>query len=146
MRTCYLILVVLCTVTGCSSGGVSRYDKNTKIAVEYAVVQDIEQVTLDSQVEESAAMGGLWGLLSGSGGDRYDMLGGAVVGAVFMGLTARIAEGSSRATAYTVKAVTDDVVFKVIMDDIKLRIGDCVALETGYTTNLRYVAHTHCSG
>ena len=144
MRTSYLLLLATLVLLGCSSGGVNRFEKNTTITVEYAVVQDIEEIELDSEVGESAAMGGLWGLASASAGDRYDMIGGAVAGAVLMGLTTRIAEGSSKATAYTVKAVSDNAIFKVIMDNIDVRIGDCVALETGHTTNLRYVSRSLC--
>ena len=68
------------------------------------------------------------------------MVGGAALGALFMGGATKIAEGSREAEAYEVE-FKDGSIVKVIIDDKELAIGDCVALEQGKTTNRRKVAH-----
>jgi outer membrane lipoprotein SlyB len=137
--------LVLLTLAGCASSGVDRADIDTPINISYAVVTASEKVKLQSDVGKSAATGGVLGLLIGavSGGDLKDAAIGAAAGAAASGAMTKIAEGSSEAMSYTLQRPNKSE-FKVVTDDDHLQPGDCVAVETGQTTNLRRVAQDLC--
>ena len=141
MLTACLVVIL----TGCTSQGVDRADTNTPINISYANVADFEKVKLKSDVGKNAAIGGLVGLAIGAvaGGDAAGAAIGAASGAALSASTTKIAEGSSEAMSYTLQR-PDGSQFKVITDDDHLQAGDCVAVESGRTTNLRRVAADLC--
>jgi outer membrane lipoprotein SlyB len=132
-------------LVGCTSPGVDRADTNTPINISYANVADFEKVTLKSDVGKNAAIGGLVGLAIGAvaGGDMAGAAIGAASGAALGATTTKISEGSSEAMSYTLQRPNGSQ-FKVVTDDDYLQAGDCVAVESGRTTNLRRVAPDLC--
>jgi len=138
-----IILLPIFSLMACATSGVDQINKNTKIKIDYGVIKTAEPVTLKSEAGKTAAIGGLWGLVGGSDGNRNDMIGGAAVGALLMGLTTKIAEGTREASAYEVEK-EDGTIIKVIIDDKDILVGDCVAVESGKMTNLRKVADDLC--
>jgi outer membrane lipoprotein SlyB len=124
---------------------VDRSDVRTEIEIRYAIVTNIEMVNLKSDVGKNAAIGGLVGLAIGAaaGGDVESAAIGAAAGSALSATTTKIDEGSSKAISYTLKR-PDGSEFKVVTDDEHLQNGDCVAVETGQTTNLRRVSQAMC--
>ncbi len=144
MRGTSVLLGGLALVGCASDGGISRQDTKTRIMIQYAEVEAVEPVTFESEAGKTAAIGGLWGLLAGSSGDRGDLIGGALAGAALLGLTTKIAEGASTGTAYTLRNVGGSAPYKIITDDKHAQVGDCVAVETARTTNVRRVEQSLC--
>lgn len=131
-------------MAGCTSSGVHRADVEQAIHISYATVIDVEDVKIKSEAGKSAGLGGLWGLSIGASGDRGDIVGGLVAGALLLGLTTKIAEGSNEAKGYTVEYSDGDRV-KIVTEDKQVARGDCVAVESGRTVNVRRVAASLCS-
>lgn len=131
------------TMIGCASDGLDRRNKNSTMQISYGVVENVEEIDLQSEAGKGAAIGGLWGLAVNSRGNSGDMATGAAVGALIGGLTTKIAEGSSQAWGYMVKR-DDGTVVKVVSDNSHLTQGDCAVIETGETTNIRRVASEMC--
>lgn len=145
MNKVFLVLIAFSFI-GCAAGGVNRSDVQTEIEVRYAIVTNVELVKIKSNVGKNAAMGGIWGLAIGavSGGDAGSAAAGAAAGSALMAITTKIDEGSGKATSYTLKR-GDGSEFKVVTEDKHLENGDCVAVETGRTTNLRHVSQDMCT-
>ncbi len=139
----FLLAFLGILVSGCASDGVSRESMNRRISISYATVVSVEQVNIKSEAGKTAAIGGLWGLLGGIGGDRQDMIGGAVLGAALLGGTTKIAEGSNQAFAYILKG-RNNREFKILTEQGGMQAGDCVAVESGTHTNLRRVSAVYC--
>lgn len=137
----------LALFVGCGSQGAKRGDMNTHISISYAVVEHVEQVKLESEAGKAAAIGGLWGAVGNSG--RYSSSGdaarGAVRGAILMGGTTKIAEGSNTAYSYTLRGA-DGKVFKAMTDQSGIAVGDCVSVEQGNHLNVRRVSSAYCEG
>ena len=135
-------------LTGCETGGggVSRQDQNVPISISYGQITSVEQVDLESDVGKNATLGAIVGGVIGlaTGQNFAGAAAGAGAGAALGGITTRVAEGSSKATAYIVQRQSGGEV-KVVTDHSHLVVGDCVAIETGRTTNLRRVSQEMCS-
>lgn len=143
-RSKYILLAFLSIlIFGCASGGVSRDSMNKRISISYATVVSVEQVRLESEAGKAAAIGGLWGLLGGFGGNRRDAVSGAVIGAALLGGTTLIAEGSNNAFAYILKGKNNKE-FKILTEQGGMQAGDCIAVESGTHTNLRRVSMAYC--
>ncbi len=143
-RSRFFILAFLSMlIFGCASGGTSRENMNRRISISYATVVSVEQVKLNSEAGKAAAIGGLWGLLGNIGGDRQEMLGGAVLSAALLGGTAKIAEGANEAFAYILRGKNKKE-FKILTEQGGILADDCVAVESGAHTNLRRVSAVYC--
>jgi hypothetical protein len=125
--------------TGCATGGVSRADLKTAIDIQYGVVDQVEQTTVESQAAGNAILGGVIGAVA----SRKHRLAGAAVGAASAGLLTAAAEGSRQAFAYTVRLESGRVL-KVIVEHGEIAAGQCVAVEQGRSANLRLVSPGHC--
>lgn len=138
-------LLLLALLQACTTQGVNRADVNTPIQISYATVTQIEKVKLQSDVGKNAAVAGILGLVIGAvaGGDATSAAIGAATGAAVSASTTKIAEGSDEAMSYTVQRPNGSE-FKVVTEDDHLQLGDCVAVESGATTNLRRVAPDMC--
>lgn len=137
------ILLIGFFTFGCATdGAVDRRNVETTISIQHGTVKDIEQVELKSEAAKGAIIGGTIGLLAVSG-STAEHVGGAIGGAVAGALITRAFEGSNKANAYTVRLNNGSEV-KVITDDKYIEAGDCVAVETGKTTNIRRVSQVLC--
>ncbi len=121
-------------------------DRNTVIAVRYGTVLESEEVKLKGTAAgKGAVFGGLVGLAAGHAKSGKDQRTSAAAGAALGALIARAAEGSHKAEGYTIR-MTGGEVIKVIQDHGDIRVGDCVSVEQGRTTNVRHVASELCRG
>lgn len=121
-------------------------DRNTVIAVCYGTVLENENVTLKGGAAGKGALfGGLVGLSVGHNKSGKDQRTSAAAGAALGALFARASEGSHKAEGYTIRMTGGDVI-KVIQDHGDIRVGDCVSVEQGRTTNVRHVASELCGG
>lgn len=143
-------LLVLCTAAvlgtvGCASGPntVSRSARDTSIEISYGRVAEISEVEVESNAVAGAIIGGLVGLLATSRRSTTSQVLGTAGGAAIGGLGTRAVEGSNRANAYTIRRLDGSQV-KVITEPTGMRVGDCVAVEAGKTTNLRRVSEMLC--
>jgi outer membrane lipoprotein SlyB len=120
----------------------ARRDRHTTIAISYGEVVEFEEVKLKSTAAQGAALGGLAGL---AGSSSHHAARDAAAGAALGALLAQ-ALTKHKANAYTVR-LADGSVVKVIVDHQEhLRVGDCVSVEEGNTTNLRLVEASLCQG
>jgi hypothetical protein len=121
-------------------------DRHTVIAVRYGTVLESENVKLKGGAAGKGALfGGLVGLATAHEKSGKDQRASAAAGAALGALIARAAEGSHKAVAFTIR-MTGGEVIKVIQDHGEIRVGDCVSVEQGRTTNVRHVAAELCAG
>jgi outer membrane lipoprotein SlyB len=120
---------------------ISRSQKNQPIAITYGKVIAAEEVKMDSAVAGGAAVGGVVGLATGHG-DR-DRAKRAALGALLAGVLTKVAEGSRKAEAFTVQR-SDGSTLKIVQDLADIRVGDCVSVEQGQTSNVRRVSDQMC--
>jgi hypothetical protein len=126
-----------------ADGVVSRADRNQTINIVYGKVALIEEATASSAAAGGAAVGGIVGLATQHGKRGGDKVAGAAGGALLGALLTRAAEGSRQLQAYTVRE-TDGSTVKIIQEPADIRVGDCVAVEQGSTSNVRRVAGDMC--
>lgn len=140
--TALIAALALLGATACATGGASRADLRTRITIQHGRVMEVEAVKLESQAGKNAAIGGIFGALVGG---RRNLLAGAAVGAAVGGATTAIAEGSQTAFGYTLRLESGELT-KVMVEHGDVAVGQCVAVETGRTTNLRAVSDERCRG
>ncbi len=132
------VLSALVFLQACAPG-VSRQNVNTSINVQYGTVQSIAQVDLQSNAGSGAVMGGILGAIVGN-----NALQGAAVGAASGALLTVAAEGSNKANSYMV-SMPNGRTIKIVTETGGLRVGDCVAVEQGRTTNIRFASPVYCN-
>jgi outer membrane lipoprotein SlyB len=121
-------------------------DRNKVITVRYGTVLESEDVKLQGEAAgKGAVFGGLIGLYAGHDKSGKNQRASAAAGAALGAIVARVAEGSHKAEAYTIRMTSGEVI-KVIQDHGEIGIGDCVSVEQGRTTNVRHVAAELCGG
>ncbi|GEM_PF-1853738 len=144
-RSLALSCIVALTIAGCaSSGGESRDNLDSTIAIHYGTVTTVTPVKLQSDATRNATVGGLIGLLSQARGSGTERLIGAAVGAAVGGLATKAAEGDNMANSFVIELARGGTV-KVVTEQQNIAVGDCVAVETGRHTNLRRVSQVQCS-
>lgn len=138
------ILASMIGVSGCSTpGAVSRSNMNTTINVQHGVVTEVKQVDVESNAARNSVLGGLAGLALTSRRSRSSQIAGAAGGALLSGLLTKSAESSQLVNAYTVRLNSGNFV-QVVTEQTGARTGDCVAVETGRTSNIRRVSEVLC--
>jgi len=138
------IAVMLAAVSNAHADAtVSRADTHQTINIAYGKVASIEEATASSAAGGGAAVGGIAGLMTQHGKRSGDKVVGAAGGAVLGALLTRAAEGSRRLQAYTVQ-VNGGATIKIIQEPADIRVGDCVAVEQGSTSNVRRAAGEMC--
>lgn len=135
-----IVFSTLVAVSGANSQNVSRSQLGSSFDIRYGTVQNVERVSVNSQAPQGAIMGGIvGGATSGHKHRGKHAVEGALAGAL---LTA-IFEGNKKAYKYTV-GFPDGGATKVIIESGGITDGDCVAVETGQTANIRRVSSTYC--
>ena len=112
------------------------------IAVEHGRITQVEVVRRPSSAPAGAMVGGLLGLIL-SGEHPGQKLAGMIGGAVAGGALTAAAEGPRQGWTYTVQLL-DGRSERILTEQSDLRVGDCVAVETGGFTNLRRVSQAWC--
>ncbi|MDC0603160.1 hypothetical protein OAP14_09075 [Aliiglaciecola sp.] len=131
-------------LSACASGDYRQSDRNEYVTVFYAEVDQIHDVAFDSQAGEAVAVGGVWGALENADGDRGDIIGGAIVGAVFGGIINAIFEGSTKGYEYYLTAVDGDSVM-VVLDHDPAEVGECVRVVMTRKVTVDLADKSHCS-
>lgn len=135
-----VVFSMLVAVSAAHSQNVSRSQLGSSFDIRYGTVQSVARVGVNSQAPQGAIMGGIvGGATSGHKHRGKHAVEGALAGAL---LTA-IFEGNRKAYEYTV-AFPDGGATKVIIESGGITNGDCVAVETGQTANIRRVSSTYC--
>ena len=137
-------LVTVFGISGCSTpGAVSQSNLKTTIRVEHGRVTQVDRVDVESNAARNAVLGGLAGLALTSRRSRSSQVAGTAAGALLSGLVTKSAEDARLVNAYTVQLTTGNFV-QVVTDQTGARVGDCVAVETGRTSNIRRVSEVLC--
>jgi outer membrane lipoprotein SlyB len=140
----WLLVVSLAVPALSFAGKVDRTSKNVTISVNYGTIVETGSVQIKSDAGKAAVTGGILGYAAGHHSSGKHQAESAAAGALIAGLIARHKAGKHPANSYTVRR-TDGQTIKVIMDHADLRVGDCVSIEEGPSTNLRRVSDTLCS-
>ena len=134
-----LIMGIACALVAACSATSARVGQ--KATVQFGVVRNAENVTLDSNAAEGALVGGMLGLTA-SGGSRG--MRNAVLGASFGGAAAAAAQGNRTGMRYTVE-ILDGSSVRIVTDQTEIRVGDCVAVErVRDTANIRRASPDLC--
>lgn len=138
------VLLAAFGISGCSTpGAVSQSNLNTTIRVDHGLVTQVERVDVESHAARNAVLGGLAGLALTSRRSRSSQIAGTAAGALLSGLVTKSAEESKLVNAYTVQLNSGNFV-QVVTEQTGARVGDCVAVETGRTSNIRRVSEVLC--
>jgi outer membrane lipoprotein SlyB len=107
--------------------------------IKYGKVEGVQTVKKDASHAGGAAVGGLAALAFGRGPHRMlKVAASAAAGAAIQG-----AATSGTLMQYTVRLI-DGPEIKVSTEQPDIRMGDCVAVESGQYTNIRRVGSVHC--
>lgn len=144
LSVCIVLFCMLTTpILAKNKNKVPKMDRNTSINMSYGIVLEVESVKLQSDAAKNATLAGMVGLATSHGKSDKDKAGSAIAGALLAGLITKAVEGKHKANAFTVRR-TDGSTVKIIMDHADVRVGDCVSIEEGRTSNLRHVSEVLC--
>ena len=118
---------------------ISGSSLNTSINISYGTVESVQRVKIDSKAAQGAVLGGMVGAASGHHDRGKHALAGALVG----GILSAIIQGKRDAFSYTV-LMSGGGEKRVVTEQDDVRVGDCVSVEEGRTTNIREVPKVHC--
>jgi len=113
---------------------------HSSIDISYGVVKSIGQEKVNSKAAQGALMGGVVGAAAGGSHNRGKH---ALAGALAGGIISAILQGKREAYAYDI-LTTDGREKMVLTEQDDIRVGDCVSIEEGKTTNIRRVPPVHC--
>ncbi|GAB5379210.1 MAG: hypothetical protein Alis3KO_11970 [Aliiglaciecola sp.] len=136
-------LISVFFLAGCASYDYEHGDRNQYVTEFYAQVEQVYPIKFDSEVGEAAVAWGLWGALENSHGDRGDILGGAIVGALLGGAITSLFEGSNQGYEYYLRAVDGDQVI-VVLDHFPADAGECVRVRMSRNVKVYATSHYHC--
>lgn len=109
--------------------------------IKYGKVEGVQTVKKDARHAGGAAVGGLAAMAFGRGPHKaLKVAASAAAGAAIQG-----AATSGTLMQYTVKLINGPEI-KVSTEQPDIRMGDCVAVESGQQTNIRRVGSVHCEG
>ncbi|MFC4312569.1 hypothetical protein ACFPN2_26030 [Steroidobacter flavus] len=133
-----IVGVALTAIAGCEATS-HRVGQNA--TVQFGVVQNAQQVTLDSNAAQGALLGGTIGIIaSGRGSAARGAATGAVVGAAGAAAT----QGNRSGTQYTVQ-MADGSSVRIVSDQREIKVNDCVAIErVGSNANIRRASSDYC--
>jgi len=137
-----LFAMSLALVVSAAPGFAQKAGQSAKVTT--GIVENVQQVQLDSEAGKGALVGGALGLLSAGGKSSSKKARNTIIGAGAGGAIAGSAQGSRNGVAYTVRTGEGSTI-RVITDQTEIRIGDCVVVEeAGSTANVRRVTATAC--
>jgi outer membrane lipoprotein SlyB len=108
------------------------------------IVENVQQVKLQSEAGTGVLVGGGLGLLSAGGKSTSKKARNSIIGAAAGGAVASAAQGNRNGIEYTVRTGEGSSV-RIVTDQTEIRVGDCVAVEeSGSTANIRRLSATAC--
>jgi len=112
--------------------------------ISTGIVEQVQQVNLQSEAGTGALVGGALGLLSAGGKSSSKKARNTIIGAGAGGALASASQGSRNGVAYTIRTGEGSSI-RVITDQTQIRIGDCVTVEeVGSTANVRRMDPVAC--
>lgn len=136
-----VVIVMLCATVGCAA---QSHRVGQSATVQFGVVSNAEEITLDSDAARGALVGGTLGLATSRGGSTPRAVRNGIIGATAGGAVSAAAEGSRSGMSYTVDMV-DGSSSRVVTDQREIQVGDCVAVErVGDTANIRRASAHYC--
>ena len=140
------LALLAASVAGCASAPPGRPppEPYAPVAIEHGRITHAEWTQRPSSAPAGAAFGGLLGLLF-SGPSPGERVLGVAAGATAGGVLTAAAEGTTQGWVFTVELAAGRQV-RVLTEQADLRVGDCVAVETGRYVNLRRVSGALCDG
>lgn len=138
-------ICALCAVTLAFPGGLALAQKAGQSAkVTTGIVEQRQQVQLQSEAGKGAVVGGTLGLLSAGGKSSSKKARNTIIGAAAGGALSGAAQGDRSGMAYTVRTGTGTTI-RVITDQTEVQVGDCVVVEeVNNTANIRRMTATLC--
>jgi hypothetical protein len=125
----------LIAIAGCEA---TSHRVGQTASVQFGLVQNAQQVTLDSNAAQGALIGGTIGIMSGGRGR------GATTGAVVGAAGATAMQGNRTGIQYTVQ-MADGSSTRIISDQREIKVNDCVAIErVGSRANIRRASSDYC--
>jgi len=143
MKSFAAAILTVSLLSACSSPGVSRDDENIIIKAMYAQVQSVEPITLSSEVNTNAAAGAVVGVLDNADGNREEMIGGAVVGALIGGLFTKLAEGSNEAYQYNLYSEQEGH-FSIVQKELINTQSECVHVRIAGEVSVQPAPESYC--
>lgn len=141
-RTKIVSLVAISMALAAVPGLAQKTGQSAKITT--GIVEQVQQVNLQSDAGTGALVGGALGLLSAGGKSSGKKARNTIIGAGAGGALTSAAQGSRNGVAYTVRTGEGSSI-RVITDQTEIRIGDCVTVEeVGSTANVRRMDPTAC--
>lgn len=130
-----VVFPLVLIAAGCASS------KNTlsgkEVSVRYAQVKSIEKVKQPSNAPAGAIMGGFLGLMLSSGQSGRTRLASGLGGAALGAVSTSALEGDREAFSYTLR-YNDNSESRFVTVKGFFEVGDCVAVERGYTRGEQY--------
>lgn len=118
--------------------------KGASVTTRHGVVENTQQVQLQSKAGAGAVVGGVVGYNLNSGKSSSKQRRRTAAGAAVGAAGTRAAEGDLTGMEYTVK-MTDGSQIRLVSDQTQIHKGDCVAIEqSGDKANIRRVDKAQC--
>jgi len=143
MKSLTAAILTVSFLTACSTPGVNRDDENIIVKAMYAQVQSVEPITLSSEVNTNAAAGAVIGVLDNADGNREEMIGGAVVGALVGGLFTKLAEGSNEAYQYNLYSEQEGH-FSIVQKELVDVQSQCVHVRIASEVSVQSAPESYC--
>jgi len=117
-------------------------DPYAPLTIEHGRITYVELAQRPSNAPAGAVFGGILGLLL-SGPGAGEKLAGLAVGATAGGVLTAASEGPTQGWVFSIQ-FPDGRLARVMTEQGDLRVGDCVAVESGRWVNLRRVSGALC--
>lgn len=144
MKMASCTLPILLMLTGCATHDYEYEDRNQFVTEFYAHVEQVYPIEFESEVGRTAVTWGLWGALENSHGNRSQILGGAIAGALLGGVITSLFEGSNQGYEYYLRATDGDQVV-VVLDHYPADVGECVRVRMSNTVKVYSTNQPNCA-
>lgn len=141
-----LTLLVSSMLTGCARNqAYDRDDVDSFVTEFYAWVDNVETVTLNSDLGENVLIGATHGAIVGSSyHDSDDILRGFLAGGIVAGLITALVEGDNNGYEYQLSAIDGDSV-TVLSQQESAQLGDCVVVRVTHSVRIQSVDAERCA-
>jgi hypothetical protein len=133
-------------LSGCASNQTyDRDDVDSFVTEFYAWVDNVETVTLNSDLGENVLIGATHGAIVGSSyHDSDDILRGFLAGGIVAGLITALVEGDNNGYEYQLSAIDGDSV-TVLSQQESAQLGDCVVVRVTHSVRIQSVDAERCA-
>lgn len=145
-NTLTFTLLTSLMLSGCASNQTyDRDDVDSFVTEFYAWVDNVETVTLNSDLGENVLIGATHGAIVGSSyHDSDDILRGFLAGGIVAGLITALVEGDNNGYEYQLSAIDGDSV-TVLSQQESAQLGDCVVVRVTHSVRIQSVDAERCA-